>query len=56
MKHKISEQAKNEALCKTDFKCSMRNYIKKIQIASFIYWCHKNKRLDLLSSTDLKIK
>jgi hypothetical protein len=50
MKNKISKPSRNKGLRKTNVECSVVfNCIKKIQIASFIYWCHKNKRLDLLS-------
>lgn len=29
---------------------ALLSYMKNIQKASFIYWCHKNKRLDLLDT------
>ncbi len=52
MKNESPKQAQKKALCKTDVSGSVRNYIKNIQTSAFIYWCHKNKRLDLLRSND----
>lgn len=43
MKNESPKQAQKKALSKTDVNSSVRNYIKNIQIATLIYWCHKNK-------------
>ncbi len=55
MKKENSKQTQNKALCKTDVSGFIRNYIHNIQLASFIYWCHKNKRFELLKMKSINV-